>query len=155
MLKICLFAFVVLIGSVKLDSIPFMDCGSGDNLLDVDIIGCSRLPCPVKMGGEHSIKISLISKMPSKHLNQNVELIVRAIHTRIQVTPDDPCHEINCPVSLNRNASLNAIMHIPKTGLVPLDAILVWKIHNDAGDQVVCMETEVTIEKSKMEYELD
>lgn len=59
----------------------------------------------------------------SNTLSQNVDIIVFGIITNAEVTPQDPCSSINCPIVVENSATYNAIVHVPNLPPVSTNVI--------------------------------
>ncbi|KAK9700762.1 ML domain [Popillia japonica] len=130
---------------VTADPVTFQDCGSEYYLYEVDIEDCSSLPCALTIGGQHRINMGIFANSDSEQLRQEVFLILRSVYRKVDVTPDDPCNQLTCPISNNFGVSFSAIMTINET-LVPLDGELYWRLYNQDETMVVCMRTDVELQ---------
>ncbi|XP_022917892.1 NPC intracellular cholesterol transporter 2 [Onthophagus taurus] len=125
-------------------SIEFEDCGSEYYLDEVEIEGCTELPCCLFLGEQHRINMKVFSSFRSENLHQQSYLVIKTIQVELEVTPDDLCDQVTCPVSNDYDVSFSAVMNVNQS-FVPLEADLYWKIRNEEGLAVLCMRTDVIL----------
>ncbi|KAI4467839.1 hypothetical protein MML48_2g00006436 [Holotrichia oblita] len=119
MYKFYILQFFLTYVLVTCDPVTFQDCGSEYYLSEVDIEDCSSLPCALTIGGQHKISMSIFANSDSELLRQEVFLILRSVYRQVDVTPDDPCNQLTCPIINNLGVSFSAVMTINET-LVPV-----------------------------------
>ncbi|GJQ80221.1 hypothetical protein Trydic_g23796 [Trypoxylus dichotomus] len=119
--------------------------GSQYYLYEVDIEDCTSLPCPLTIGHQYRINMAIYANSESEILRQEVYLILKSVYKKIDVTPDDPCNQIRCPVTNNLGVSFSALVTIDET-LVPLEGELLWRLFNEDDAMVLCMRTDVVLQ---------
>ncbi|KAH0809914.1 hypothetical protein GEV33_012878 [Tenebrio molitor] len=82
-------------------------------------------------------------------LLNDVSLNVRGTKFNLNVTPDDPCEVLLCPLSTNYSATYSAEVYID-TIFQPLNAELQWILETaDAGEKLLCFLCQITLVNAK------
>jgi hypothetical protein len=152
-----LFAVVVIFCFHSVNAIEFKNCGSYFLFDNIQIEGCDddATSCQLTIGSNTSISFTINTGKPYDEFNidaallNDVSLNVRGTKFNLNVTPDDPCEVLLCPLSTNYSATYSAEVYID-TIFQPLNAELQWILETaDAEEKLLCFLCQITLVNAK------
>ncbi|KAK4884507.1 hypothetical protein RN001_000778 [Aquatica leii] len=130
----------------SIKSIDYGDCGSDYQIKDVDLLGCTMVPCNLQIGSTYEITMLLKTTFSSFSLTQELYLKLNEheVFIPIQTFPRDQCSNVGCPVKVTDNIEFKASFSISNEA-VPGRAELIWTVYTDRQKLAVCMKTPVML----------
>lgn len=138
------FVTLVLLGimAAYVTSTLFTDCGSEySEINSMEVTDCpdENGTCILKRGTEIIIDINFTSKADFEKIKTKVYGVIHGVTLPFWGIQMDACvAAVSCPG--NKGDEYRYIEHIPiRNSYPPVDVIVVWKLINEKGDKVVCI----------------
>ncbi|XP_037081489.1 NPC intracellular cholesterol transporter 2 homolog a-like [Pollicipes pollicipes] len=140
---------VLLVGGLVAAAVatPYQDCGTRSVLTSLEIVGCDEVPCILKRGGKVTLNADILSDTHTDGLVSEIAGIIAGVPVPF-LKDDKACDGLtsgSCPLEVADKASFSASVDVLKE-YPPIAVTLQWKLKDDAGSEMCCVEIPAKIQ---------
>ncbi|KAL5284503.1 hypothetical protein ACFFRR_006660 [Megaselia abdita] len=126
-------------------SIPFQDCGSEFDIVELNISSCTELPCQMPRGTPVNVSTMFndFGKSPNL-LKHRVRWDIQSVKTDARVTPD-PCFEKNECFYEEIEGTVSLATVFVNSNLPLFIGTMDWEVMDDSDERVMCYKVPIVI----------
>ncbi|KAF4526579.1 hypothetical protein B566_EDAN009595 [Ephemera danica] len=141
--------FLSVLALTAADPVAFEDCGFVYQLTQVDVQGCSSIPCHFLLGSHVNVTSRFQTTGVTQSLHDQVYFTVLLIDYPATAIPSKACDSIqgaSCPIPTGTVVNHRAEVYV-NPSLIPTRAKMEWRMFNEQEKEVLCFRVSVNLDE--------